>query len=197
MEQVVTFCAVVHANELNIVTLSSRRKVASQGTHPHCCSTARRYRRDWQTSNSSLLQPFLSSLWPRKLSLPVTLFRLLSMWVPFLLLVCGLKVPRWSSANFLSWCKPLLSTIFLFPSSLKARFNGVPIIGSMRRRSPFFAPGSGSVTFMLMVWQSFPSMRTVLKLEQTGNCISACSFPEELSSLLKAQNGTKENALWL
>ena len=70
-------------------------------------------------------------------------------------------------------------------------------MGSRRRRKPLLAPGSGSLTFMLMVWQSFPLMRIVLKFEQTGNCISACSFPEELSSVLKAQNGTKENALWL
>ena len=39
-------------------------------------------------------KPFLSSLWARKLSLPVATFILLRMWVPFLLLVYGLRVAR-------------------------------------------------------------------------------------------------------
>ena len=68
-------------------TLCSGKKVASQGTQPHCSSTATRYLRDWQTSNSSLPQPFFFSLRARKLSLPVIIFKALSMWVPFLLLV--------------------------------------------------------------------------------------------------------------
>ena len=89
--------------------------------------------------------------------------------------------------------------LFLFSnsSSLTFRFIGALIIGSSRRRNPFFAPDSGALVFILIVWQSFPLMRTVLKFEQTGNCILPCSFPEGLSSPLKAQNGTKENVLWL
>ena len=63
--------------------------------------------------------------------------------------------------------------LFLFSnsSSLTFRFIGALIIGSSRRRNPFFAPDSGALVFILIVWQSFPLMRTVLKFEQTGNCI--------------------------
>ena len=58
-------------------------------------------------------------------------------------------------------------------------------MGSSKRRKPFFGPGFSSLTLMLIVWHSLPSMRILLNLEQWF------SFP------LKAQKGTKENGLLL